>query len=350
MLKNRGLFDPVQRTRDMRLEEFTKYTDLRDAQAQSGEKVDELTVNRIKRDFFEAHADVQKEYLDKVWKVIGPKIAENAGLAQFVEDYHGAASKYFFPWLISVYTSPSAALEMSYGAGLGLSGEWVYKIDDTDYIQAFVENDPTFVYNRERQLYVADLVTTVEKKATKSKPAKVVDLGAGRMAWARYHGFKFNPDRLKVIAFDKDPSIDPVLLFPFIPEVLGLEYHVADLHAAFAHPECKEADLIMLGGVASYYPMNLFQSSVMMPVHGFLKPGGVFFFDLQVSCPYLKRSMRVFDWPELVNFADSAAGAIQMVEDVRKSLWAYGLKFGAEYALDTYNEIPSSVMVTFTKL
>ena len=349
MLKNNGIFDPIERTRDMAESEFTKYTQINNQAAAEGVKTDPVVLERIMMKFKEAHRDAPQDDVSWVWSAVSKKIAENPGLAQFIEDYRGAESLYFFPRLVSVYRSPSEALEMSYGVGKGMSGEMVYRTDKNDPIEDFVKNDPTFVYNRERQMYVADLVTTIQKKGAPKSPTKVVDLGAGRLAWARYHGFSFDKKRQAIIAYDKDPTIDTKRLFPFTADDLGLTFVHGDLKRAFTNPACKDADLIMLGGVASYYPMEIFQSAVVMPVYGFLKKDGVFFFDLQVDCPYLWRSMSVFGWPRM-NFYGDAAATIATVEQMRKSLWKSGMKFGAEYALDTYNEVPSSVMVTFTKI
>ena len=59
--------------------------------------------------------------------------------------------------------------------------------------------------------------------------------------------------------------------------------------------------------------------------------------------------MKVFSWPEM-RLMTSAAEAIVALESVRSSLWKEGMRFGAEYALDTYNKFPTSVMVTLTKI
>lgn len=349
MIRNRGISDPIRRTREMKEIEFTKYTDIRKAQLASGTMTDTDLVDKIRKDFYMSHTDVNDKNLDKIWAVVGPKIGQNAGLAQFALDYHGAESKYFFPWLKAVYTSPSEALEMSYGAGRDLSGEWVGRTDTDDPIEGFVCDDPTFVYNRERQMYVADLVTTLQKKATKSAPSKVMDLGAGRLAWARWHGFKFDPGRQQIIACDKDETIDPSGLFRYPLEQLGLTYKTCDMTMALTDTGYAGADLIMLGGVASYVPMEVFTQKIIPAVWRLLRNGGVFFFDLQADCPYLRRSMSIFDWPEM-HFYGTAAETIATVEKIRRSLWNFGMKFGAEYALDTYNAVPSSAMILFTKL
>ena len=349
MIRNRGISDPIRRTREMKEIEFTKYTDIRKAQLASGTMTDTDLVDKIRKDFYMSHTDVNDKNLDKIWAVVGPKIGRNAGLAQFTLDYHGAESKYFFPWLKAVYTSPSEALEMSYGAGRDLNGEWVKRTDAKDPIEGFICDDPTFVYNRERQMYVADLVTTLQKKATAASPSKVVDLGAGRLAWARWHGFKFDTSRQKIIACDKDSNITPEELFAYPLEELGITYKICDMTTALTDTGCVRADLIMLGGVASYVPMEVFADRIIPAVWRLLRNGGVFFFDLQADCPYLRRSMSIFDWPEM-HFYGTAAETIALVEKIRRNLWKKGLKFGAEYTLDTYNAVPSSVMILFTKL
>ena len=349
MVRNSGISDPIQRTREMKEIEFTKYTMIRKKQFTTGEMTDADTVNKIRETFYAAHTDVPNKALDGLWAVVGPRISQNAGLAQFTLDYHGAESKYFFPWLKAVYTSPSEALEMSYGAGRDLNGTWVERTDTDDPIEGFVCDDPTFVYNRERQMYVADLVTTLQKKEIRQWACKIVDLGAGRLAWARWHGFKFDPWRQTIIACDKDKTIRPEELFRFSLKELGLTYKICDMTEALTSMDCARATLVMLGGVASYVPMETFTGKIIPAVWQLLKSGGAFFFDLQADCPYLRRSMSIFDWPKM-NFYGTAAETIAVVEKIRKDLWKLGMKFGAEYTLDTYNAVPSSVMVLFTKL
>ncbi|MBR2836862.1 class I SAM-dependent methyltransferase [Candidatus Saccharibacteria bacterium] len=349
MVRNNGLFDPVERHRMMREDEFTKYTEIRYEQLKTGEQTNLAKIKKIGADFCETHKGVSPLKVIKMWNEICPALRQNAGLTEFTLDYDGAKSEFFFPWLKSVATSPSAALEMSYGAGYDIAGEWVDAVPEDDPIDGFVRDDPTFVYNRERQLYVADLVTTLQKQATSKRKSKVIDLGAGQMAWARWHGFKFDPKRQEIRAFDKDVHIEPKRLFDDKEIWSGLVYQHCDMRKALTQPECMDADLIMLGGVASYYPHAAFVQGVILPVYQLLRLGGVFFYDLQLDCPYLRRSMAVFSWPEMHFYGDATA-TMMHVENMRKTLWAGGLKFGAEYVLDTYNATPSSVMVVLTKV
>ena len=348
MLVHDELYDPVKRTKDMKESEFTKYVKIRDAQKKN-QPTDSKKVEKIRDIFYSTHQSIDKENLDKLWEFVGPKIEQNAGLAEFTIDYGGAESDFFFPWLVSVYTSPSEALEMSYGAGNDLTGKWVMSVPEDDKIDTFVRNDPTFVYNRERQLFVADLVTSFQDRSSKERKTKIVDIGAGRMAWARWHGFQFKPEIQSIYAADRDVTIDVKKLFNQNISELGLEYETLDMAEQLRSPKCRDADLIMLGGVATYYPMELFASTVIAPIYQLLKTGGVLYFDLQINCPYLLRSMKIFDWPPM-KLKDNIAAAIDVVEKVRKKLWSEGMKFGAEYTLDTYNEVPTATMITFTKL
>ena len=349
MLIHDYLYDPITRTEDMKFSEFTKYIKMRDKQLEKGTAVSKKVIDAIRGNFYESHSDLGGEKLGKCWKYIYATVKRNSALAQFVLDYGGAESDFFFPWLISVATSPSAALEMAYGAGYNLRNEWVVDIPEDDNINFFVRNVPTFVYNRERQLFVADLVSSIQDKGTTHNPTKVVDLGAGMLAWARWHGFKFDANRQHIIAYDKDKNIVPTTLFEQPLEQLGLSYFCGDLREAFFNENSKEADLMILGGVASYLSMEAFAASIIMPVYGFLNPGGVFFFDLQLQCPQYEWTVKLFDWPEM-NLAKSPEAAIHAVESVRRDLWQKGLKFGADYKVDTCNEMPSAVMITFTKI
>lgn len=350
MLRHLHLIDPVERTKDMDVTEFTKYTDIRKAQVG---QTDPKIVDSIMQEFYDKHLQTSNhEKLDKIWGYIRPEVEKNAGLAQFIMDYDGAGSEYFFPWLINIARSPSLALEMSYGAGTNLNGDWVQKVPKDDPIDFFVRNDPTFVYNRERQLYVADLVTTVQDNdfGCFEHLSKVVDFGAGRMAWARWHNFQFKPSNQEILAFDKDSSIKAEELFNGKdPKKLGLTFKHGDLMAQVNNIDCREANLIILGGVKSYIRDDVFTQAVMMPIYHLLAPSGVFYFDMQIDCPYLQRSMSIFNWPEIY-LPESAEVAIGKIESMRKDFWRKGLKFNAEYAVDTYNESPTAIMVTLQKL
>ena len=57
----------------------------------------------------------------------------------------------------------------------------------------------------------------------------------------------------------------------------------------------------------------------------------------------------MFGWPEM-KLPNKASDAIDIIEAMRKKLWKDGMRFSAEYALDTYNESALSVMVFLTKL
>ena len=342
MLRHQELFDPIERSAVMNTEEFTKYVEIN---KNHDGATDEGKIAKIKHSFYASHPKADIVFLDDAWEFIFPRILENPGLAQFILDYKGAESEFFFPWLVSVYKSPSRALEMAYGAGDDLMGRWITDIADTDdYIVPFVRNDPTFVYNRERQLYVANLATTIQARSK----SKVVDFGAGRLAWIRWHGFKIKPLRQSIYAFDSDPSIKPEELFEDMPE-LGIKFKHGDLSAQLMNSDCYSADLVILGGVASYIPLDVFSQKIIPAIYGLLQNQGVFFFDYQIDCPYLRRSMSIFSWPEMHLFED-APSCISTVETFRKSLWDKGLKFSAEYAVDTYNKFPSAVMITLQKL
>lgn len=349
MLKHIGLYDPVVRTKDMETTEFTKYTRIRSGQMWC---TDPKIVNEISEQFYKEHATTDnQENLDRIWKFVEPKISKNIGLAAFIMDYDGAKSRFFFPWLYNVSHSPSLALEMSYGAGEDVDGNWIDKVPETDPIDFFVRNDPTFVYNRERQLYVADLVTTIQDYSYTCPEhlSKVVDFGAGRLAWARWHGFQFKPEVQKIYAFDKDESINMESIFETNLESLGLEFRHGDLMVQVNNPLCMGVDLAILGGVATYIRKDIFEEAVVMPIYHLMNPGGVFFFDLQINCPYLQRSMSIFDWPKMY-LADTIEDAIKTAESIRKALWLKNCKTSAEYILDTYNESPTAIMVTLQKL
>ena len=338
------LFNPIKQTRIMEPVEFAKYIALRE----NSTFTDLKTLKNIKEKFYASHQEIPKQELDKMWGFIKPMVKNNSALAQFIIDYGGAESNYFFPWLKSVATSPSEALEMAYGAGYGVDGKWCNQVPEEDNISDFIHNVPTFVFQRERQLQMADLVTWAKEKGTSNAPTKVVDLGAGRMAWSRYHGFKFNSDVLKIIAVDKDTTVEPDKLFEN-PEALNIKYERFDILPWLTTTTEVDVDLIMLGGVASYFPLPAFTEAIIKPVYKILKTGGVFFFDLQLDCPQYVWTIKLFDWPEL-QLEKSAGEAIAKVENIRRQLWESGIRFSAEYAVDTPNARPSAIMITFQKL
>lgn len=355
MLRHSGLYDPIVKTRAMQKEEFTKYVDMCEPtpSPDADQVISEEAMSyadEIKTKFYDAHKNVKTERLDQIWNVIEPQLLKNSGLGSFTLDYDGANSDYFFPWLINIAKSPSLALEMAYGAGENLEGKWVYPIPKDDPIDFFVRNDPTFVYNRERQLFVADLAYSVHDNSYEDVTiGKVVDFGAGRLAWARWHGFFDKIKHVKIYAFDKDPSIEPKELFDKKTYERYITYKTGDLTTELTNPDCAGASLVILGGVASYIPDDVFVGKIVPAIYQLLAPGGYFFFDRQVDCPYLRRSMKVFSWPKMY-LPDNATKAIDIIEGARKALWQKDIKFLSEYALDGYNEYPTAVMTTFQKL
>lgn len=356
MLRHNLLFDPVKRPENTKEIEFDKYVEIHKNQT---EPTSAGVVESIKRQFYEAGSEAEIGNLDKIWSFVGPKVKENNGLAEFIRDYRGAESQYFFPWLINVFRSPATALEISYGAGPNLDGVWDESILDTDDpIVPFVYDDPAFVYNRERQLFVADLVTNVMEdnaERNRSKRPKIVDFGAGRMAWARRHGLMelcyhyMYLGAADIYAFDRDQTIKPEKLFSRRLDELGIKYKYADFTSQLVNPDCRDADLIILGGVACYVPSETFYGKIVPAIHGLLNRGGVFFFDLQTSTPCYRHSMDILDWQE-INLPEDPAVVIDSVEKARRSLWENGIKFSAEYQVDTFNKIPSAVMVVMQKL
>ena len=219
-------------------------------------------------------------------------------------------------------------------------------------------DDPAFVYNRERQLFVADLVTNVfEDNAERNRTGrpKIIDFGAGRMAWARRHGLMelcyhyMYLGAADIYAFDRDQTIKPEKLFNHKLEELGIKYKYADFTSQLVNPDCRDADLIILGGVACYMPSEVFYGKIVPAIYGLLNRGGVFFFDLQTSTPCYRHSMDVLDWQE-INLPEDPTIVIDSVEKARRNLWDKGIKFSAEYQVDTFNKIPSAVMVAMQKL
>ena len=349
MLINRELFNPIVLGDGIPDEMFAKYIAIRDKQYKLVPTTPELTTE-VRRLFYESHAkNTAEEALNKVWTFIYPIVSHNEALAQFVLDNGGAQSEFFFPWVMAVATSPSEALELSYNAGRNLSGEWVSNIPEEDNVNYFVHNLPTLAFNRERQFKVADLVTT-DREIAGGRRSKVIDLGAGRMAWARHHGFKFKPRLQTIIACDKDPSIRPDELFNGRRlEEIGLVYKHCDMMTELQNGDCAGASLVILQGVASYYPIGVFREAIVKPIYNNLRIGGSFFFDLQLNHISYEWSVKVFGWPEM-ELPESASAAIDVVEMLRKTLWDEGMKFQAEYMLDTYNASPLSVMVLLTKI
>lgn len=338
---------PITRTAGNVELEFTRYVDAHKIQVT---ETSSTTLDEIKKRFFGSNHHAKEENLQKIWGFMEPRIKSNVGLAQFILDYQGAESHYFFPWLINVARSPATALEMSYGEGPDANGKWHTGIELTnDPIAQFVYDDPAFVYNRERQLYVADLAVSMTKLAKANKPLKIIDFGAGRLPWVRHYASSFSRHAQNIYAFDKDVSIDPAKLFGSKLEELGIIYKHGDFTQQLTNPDCRDADLIILGGVMSYIQPEVVIGKIVPAIHGLLKEGGVFFFDLQIDCPVYRHSIDVLGWPEF-DLPVSTASAIGRIETMRQLLWKNNIKFCAEYASDTYNDEPSAVMATLQKV
>ena len=345
----RDIYNPIKNGDGIPDQFFRKYIKIADEQNRLL-LTDPIMVAEVQKRFYEAHPTVQRFTLDRIWGYVVPMLQKKEALTQFVLDNGGAESSYFFPWVISVAKSPSEALELSYNAGRNINGDWIDNIPADDNINFFVHNLPTLAYNRERQMKVAELVTTDREIWGTSEKSVVTDLGAGRMAWARHHGFVPEPKRQIIEACDRDATIKPDDLFPNNEfGKCGLHYKREDILVELQKSSCVQSSLVILQGVASYYPIPVFTKAILEPVYLLLRDGGSFFFDLQLDHISYEWSVKVFGWPEM-KLPGSASEAIDIVEGLRKKLWSEGKRFKAEYALDTYHASPLSVMVTLTKI
>ena len=321
--------------------DFERYAEL----SLSKKEPNMVVVETILQNFYDSHPKVAPERLEAIVSRVGPVIRTNLGLATLIQDYEAWKSEFFFPWLISTWTSPSLALETAYGDGYDLDG--IFRvIPSDDPLAYFAKNDPTFVYNRERELVMAELAIDAREYATPMTRSKIIDLGAGQMAWVRHTGFPLSPMYQHIYAYDRDPRIEPNRIFS---SMNGITYEHWDIKSAFEDQRNNEADLVLIGGVASYMPITTFRDKILIKAYHKLKPNGVCFFDMQLDCPYLKRSTSVFGWPGLMLTQD-AEEAFRNIELLRKSLAREGLVMSATYQPDTRNEVPSAIMVTMRKL
>lgn len=329
--------------------EFAKYVEMH--QNQTG-PTNEKLYQTIHDEFYDAHRDIDRLHLDEIWEFIGPKVANNTGIAEFIKDNDGHLSNYFFPWLINVFRSPATALEMSYGEGPGLDGVWNDDIIQTDDpLVPFIKDDPAFVYNRERQMRVADIAMSIYDEAWDTQTeAKIVDFGAGRLAWYRHHySVLYDTYWIQLHAFDKDPTIHIDMILGQNYDDEHIYYEKNDFTSELTNPKLKESKLILLGGVASYTEPEVFARKIVPSFHSLLKDKGIFFFDMQLDCPCYRHSMDILGWPKF-SVPNKSSEVIDKVEAMRSELWKNGIKFSAEYNTDTFNSIPSSVMITFQKM
>ena len=115
-----------------------------------------------------------------------------------------------------------------------------------------------------------------------------------------------------------------------------------------SNPKFDDADVIILGGVASYIEPDIFYGKIIPAIWMLLKPGGVLFFDIQTDTPCYRHSMDILGWQTFALPKDPAT-VMATVEEAKKKLWKNSIRFGTGYAVDTYNKTPSAVMVTLTK-
>lgn len=340
MLMFSNIFQPFEQDVVMAHEEFARYIRIAESQIATSP----FMMKHIKNTFYGQHEySTPKEDLDRIWNLVAPALERNAGLAKFTNDYEGALSEYFFPWLIMLVTSQSEALMLAYGLCRNLRGE-VRVVQDDDPIMLFVKNDPTFVAARERAIRIANLATLARLVMPEGVKSKVIDLGAGRMPWARFHGFEFDPEKQKILAFDKDTSIVPKELLGVTASEEYFKFRHEDIFTAISRNECSNANLVILSGVASYLEMPVLKEQIVKPLHSLLRPGGLFFFDVQLDCIYYKRSMKIFSWPKL-RLDDTANEIDKMVDELEQE----GFGFNLETETIKYDGTPINLFVKLTK-
>ena len=84
------LNSPVKRTDEMKVEAFSKYTEINQREYSTRPEL----IEEIKNQFFEfaRSNDVEEDKIAKLWHFAGTKLIENPGLASFTMDYNGAKS------------------------------------------------------------------------------------------------------------------------------------------------------------------------------------------------------------------------------------------------------------------
>lgn len=351
MVKHLKLIDPIKADRKFKSIDFNKYIEIFTHQIRPTE---ESMINEIHNRFYSwHHTESNPEELSKLVDFVLMKAKVNAGLAAFILENGGAESEFFFPWLRSIFRSQSLAQEISYGAGYNIAGEWINEIPETDPISRFYIDDPIFRYNRERQLYVANLATTLQDHSYECPEhiSKIVDFGSGRLTWTRRHDFSFDPEIQEIMAFDKDPSININEVFGPDADLehMGLKFKHGNLEVQINNPISMDADLIILSGIRPYYRGDVFLNAVLMPAYHLLNPGGILFYDIYIDSPSYLVATKLFDWPK-IHTSEDLITAIKEAEDTRMTLWNEGLKFSADYVPDSYNETPVSLMVVLQKL
>lgn len=344
MYSHSYIVNPIQGNADYSL--YDKH--LRDLESWSIANKDEK-IKEINNDFFEANSALSdNNEVRSIWTRVEKMLQENPALINFVLDYQCAKSRYFFPWLINVSRNPARAIELLYGEGDDLEGNWVTNIhDSTDQIANFIRNDPLAIYYRETQQRIAELSATLYDGGwSENGKKKIVVFNSGYMPWLNHYGFMVDTDFIEINAFDTDPFVHADYLTS-----LGVNFKHGNAISQMKNIDCKEADLIIYGpeyGNLDITPLRVFYDKIIKPAYHLLNLGGELIFDIKLNSPMIDYLQDVFCWP-LVQQYQGLEETIADFERERRAIWKEGCKFSTEYFVDNNDREPTAVQIVMTK-
>ena len=197
---------------------------------------------------------------DEYWDIVDPK--------KEVKNRCRLASEFFIPW-VAVEVPRSIALEVVYGYGLDIYGEY-RAIPETDPFNYFVYKNELFAAIAERGIKTIELLDSI-------RPKNIMFLAAGMAPEFRHLGYTLKRGQ-RVVLIDNDKTINTTELLAELPFKKQMQYIQENLTDAIKWPELKGQDVIIANGIMCYLWDKFPQ--VLAAVKGLLKPHGTFIFEL----------------------------------------------------------------------
>lgn len=262
---------------------------------------------------------------EEYWNIVDPEGK--------VQNRCRLASEFFIPW-VAVEVPRSIALEVVYGYGLDIYGEY-RKIPTSDPFNYFVYKNELFAAIAERGLKTIDLLEN------KLRPRNILFLAAGMAPEFRHLSYELKRGQ-KAILVDNDKTINVNDLLSPISCNKQITYIQEDLIEAIKRPELKNQDVIIANGIMCY----LWQSfpQILATIKGLLKPRGSFIFELYPKHWEWARNRDIKGYYLPLKLFDDCLDARIQVEKIALGL---GIDSNSISSYQYYDDFKNEIMILF---
>ncbi len=277
---------------------------------------------------------------DEVWPELFGHAKENLGMAAFLLE-NALHSDCIARFLLNVWKCPAKAVLPAHGVAEDILKNPI----------AVPRTDPMFPYCYDQSYRMIQYRTRMPQSELRQMK-KVIFLGGGLLPelWTYDFLLKCGQNQLQVVVYDQDDGL-PSYLEQILSGKLsdfGIDYRVEDFESAFVDANQQGIyDGVVMNGVLSYRLKDL--EKIFRGVAGLLKPGGKFFFDLQLKHPVLLFDVLTLDWPATMETLDNVTAAVSLVDIPLGKAGFRHMIYDTEPYDPKLGEMPAGVITVATK-